>query len=542
MTDLDQSPLERERRRKHMGRWIWILTGVLVVLILVLTPPLVNVNRLRLRIAANMSRSLGRPVHLDNVTLNLLPVPGFTLENLVVSEDPSFGSEPVIRANIVKATVRVSSLWRRQVEFATISFEDPSVNLVRRADGRWNIETILLHAAQEDAAPTAQAKPGSAPRFPYIEATAARVNVKMGLEKLPLALTETDFALWLPSPQQWRVRMEGRAVRTDTGTSDTGELSLEGTLERAARVEEVPIDLTAVWKNAPLGESTRLVMGNDALWRGSIDATASLKGTLGDAVLNSSLRVSNLRRSEFVPVKTLDVNMACTGHLAVTVAVLREPVCTVAPAPVSRMGFGSNDEAAGTVTVSAAKVDLTGLKASGLKLATPGVSLAWAMDVARLWSQRTPPDEVPKGTAVGSLARSDSDGSWQGELKGTIAMRSLDDKGEAVEKAFSVAGAGSGVALAPFNLTFAEKTPLLLSGTVDTQRLTFRISGTGTPHQVTFLSWAMPALADGFDPPINASPAGPMKVDVSCTRTWGQPQTCVAGKVAETPKPRRRRH
>ena len=30
----------------------------------------------------------GRPVHLDRVSLNLLPLPGFILENFVVEEDP----------------------------------------------------------------------------------------------------------------------------------------------------------------------------------------------------------------------------------------------------------------------------------------------------------------------------------------------------------------------------------------------------------------------------------------------------------------------
>ena len=89
-------PAARPRRR----RWIWTLVVLLLLLLLVLTPPLVNVNRLRRSIVTSMSASLGRPVHLDRVTLNVLPVPGFTLENLVVSEDPAFGYEPTIRANV----------------------------------------------------------------------------------------------------------------------------------------------------------------------------------------------------------------------------------------------------------------------------------------------------------------------------------------------------------------------------------------------------------------------------------------------------------
>ena len=57
-------------------------------------PPLLNVGRYQRRIVTSMSESLGRPVHLDKVTLHLLPMPGFTLDNFVVSEDPAFGNEP----------------------------------------------------------------------------------------------------------------------------------------------------------------------------------------------------------------------------------------------------------------------------------------------------------------------------------------------------------------------------------------------------------------------------------------------------------------
>src|ERR1700754_5086356 len=129
MTDLEQSP-DTPERRKRRRRALWVLAIVLAIVALVITPPLLNVNRLRRRITTSMSESLGRPVHLDSVTLNVLPVPGFTLQNLVVSEDPAFGSEPVLSAYTVRANLRASSLWRRQVEFGTIHFDQPSVNLV----------------------------------------------------------------------------------------------------------------------------------------------------------------------------------------------------------------------------------------------------------------------------------------------------------------------------------------------------------------------------------------------------------------------------
>jgi hypothetical protein len=551
MSDIEQSPDTPDRRRRHKRRILWMLAAMLLLIVLIVTPPLLNVNRLRRRITTSMSQSLGRPVHLDKVTLNILPVPGFTLENLVVGEDPAFGSEPVISAASVRARIRVSSLWRRQVEFATIRFDAPSVNLVRRADGRWNFESILLHAAQEETAPTAQTKPGSAPRFPYIEATGARVNIKLGDEKMPLALTEADFALWLPSPQEWRLRLEAKPARTDTNVSDTGVLTVEATLQRAARVEDVPIEMTANWKRAPLGEASRVLTGSDAGWRGTVDATASLQGTLGDALLSGNLTLSDLRRAEFIPAKMLDVNMECGGHLAVTVAVLHEPTCTLSPTPIHHLGFGTVEPALpSAVYATADKIELTGLQVTGARIGTPGISLGWLMDFARLWSQRTPAVEVPKGTASGSFARvgtkDRTHAGWQGELRGTIRARSLDDASSSgvADRNFSIASSGDGFTLAPFNLTFADKAPLMFSATADPNNMTLHIAGTGTPHQIMFLAWAMPPLADGFTqamPVLAGSSASPLKVDLTCTRAWGGEQTCVAMRAPEAVKPKRRR-
>src|SRR5271156_6057955 len=109
----EKSPGRRTRKLARVG------AGVLLLAALVFAPPLFNVSRLQHRIAASISASLGRPVRMGKVSLHLLPMPGFTLENLVVSEDPAFGSEPVIRANNVDVTLRPSSLWRRRVEIAT---------------------------------------------------------------------------------------------------------------------------------------------------------------------------------------------------------------------------------------------------------------------------------------------------------------------------------------------------------------------------------------------------------------------------------------
>src|ERR1700722_2761361 len=309
----DDTVETEHRSSRGLRRLLYLACAALSVSLLVLLPPYISVNRYQRRIATSISNSLGRPVHLDKVSLNLLPLPGFTLENFVVDEDPAFGYEPVIRANSVGAPLRLSSLWRRRVEFSTISFTEPSVNLVHLSNGKWNLESILLHAAHIDAAPTAQKSSGTAPRFPYIEATGARLNLKLDREKSPISFTDADFALWLPDPQQWHLRLSAHPARTDTNVSDTGLFELDGTLGRAASLGQVPINLRSTWRNAPLGEVSRFLLGRDAGLRGEMDLTANAQGTVSNSLIQGRLRLTGARRADFVPAQPMDIDLQCLG-------------------------------------------------------------------------------------------------------------------------------------------------------------------------------------------------------------------------------------
>src|SRR5512140_1565150 len=94
-----------------------ILMGLVVLVVLgLLLPPFINVNRYRARIAESLSNAMGRQVTIGKVSLRLLPQPGFDLENLVVADDPSFSAEPLLRADEVTASLRISSLWRGRLE------------------------------------------------------------------------------------------------------------------------------------------------------------------------------------------------------------------------------------------------------------------------------------------------------------------------------------------------------------------------------------------------------------------------------------------
>jgi hypothetical protein len=179
------------------------------------------------------------------------------------------------------------------------------------------------------------------------------------------------------------------------------------------------------------------------------------------------------------------------------------------------------------------------------------VSDAWLLDWARLFSQRIPAGERPGGTMAGSVlfasARRGRAASWQGEFHGDVEgeMPWASPDSLFVLHPISVTTSADGVAgfvLTPFSLTPPGKTPALtLTGTATRSGLALTLMGTATEAQMQALRALAPPLGDGLSGVLgDGAAARVMKVDVTCTRTWGAGQTCAASAVA-APKRRRRR-
>ncbi len=290
---------------------MWAI-GLVFLLALVL-PPFVNVNRYRGRIAGAISRALGREVTVSNIELKLLPRPGVVLDNFVVAENPSYGAEPMLRADTVTVYLRLTSLWRGRLEIGTLDLDNPSLNLVRRADGHWNLEELVERASQSSPAPTAKKRPQTRPRFPYVEASSGRINFKLGNVKKAFAFTDADFALWLESENLWGFRVEARPVRTDVAINDTGTLKLDGRFQRAPNLRETPIYLKLNFNDGPLGQLTKLFYGRDRGWRGDVRGGAILTGTPAALGITLDAQVDDFRRYDIALGEALRLRTHCTA-------------------------------------------------------------------------------------------------------------------------------------------------------------------------------------------------------------------------------------
>jgi AsmA family len=340
---------------------------VALVLILFLFRP--GVYRLRNRISNSIGSALGRRVTLDNVRLRVLPRPGFDLEGLVIYDDPAFSAEPMIRAQKVSAAIRFRSLLRGRLEIATLSATDPSINLVRSDDGRWNLASLLERNAQIPAAPTGKPASERRPAFPYLEASGARINFKLGQTKKSYALMDADVALWQDSENSWAARIKAEPVRTDFNLTDTGLVQIDATWQRAPNLRLTPVQIAARWQNGQLGQITKLLSGRDRGWRGGVTFTANLAGTPETLRIETQTAIEGFRRYDIVDRENVRLATVCSGRYNTVANTLADLLCEspVSGGTVRLRGALSLSLALGAqlptydLTLEADKVPLTAL-------------------------------------------------------------------------------------------------------------------------------------------------------------------------------------
>jgi hypothetical protein len=556
------SQTEPSTRSASRGRSsvIVLFTLLLIFVLIAVVPPLVNVTRLQNRIAANISAALGRPVHFDHVSLTLLPMPGFTLEKFIIDEDPAFGYEPVLYADQVDVTLRISSLWGPHIEFSKISFSDPSVNLVR-ANGRWNIETLLLQASHLEAAPTAQRFAGPARRFPYIEATGARLNLKIDREKSPVSLTDADFALWLPEPHQWHVRLEAHPERTDSSPGDTGTIRAEGTLGRADlnadSLAQIPIDLQGDWRDAQLGGISRLMLGRDPGVRGEVALTFALRGTIGHNDITAGIKLAKARRADFVPDHMLSLEASCQAAAGDIFTSFTAIECRWPPP-------GSSDPT--VLAVTGTLPDVRDLDSATAGVTLPSVPADTLFDWISVATPHPPVVLAGAGTLSGKLTwgrpapASSGRPALTGEVSFTGGSISLDPANNrslalgdvvlssappaappvghagAKRRTLTAASDSDSFDLKPLSLDLGGPQPATLQGHFDANGYTLQLTGSALGSTLRQMANAVPQLGDGLIPVLDqiapeatestpSAPATPIHIDLTAARTWGGSQT-----------------
>jgi hypothetical protein len=296
-----------------------VLVVLLVIALGIFLPPNINGKRFKQRLATALGDALGHRVKIGSLSYRLLPRPGFDLYDFEVDDDPAFSAEPLLLCGKATADLRLTSLWQGRLEIANLKLQDtssrvpPSLNLVF-LNGHWNVESLLARAEQVPTAPTAKRRAESRTRFPYIEADGGRINIKSGPEKKPYALVDTDFAFWLAAEDVWHFRLQGHPMRTDMHLSDTGTIKVEGDLKRAPEWQQTPVQFQVSWNGGQLGQLSRLALGHDQGWRGTVAAKAEATGTLLNLHISAETDLQDFRRYDINRRGMFALSTRCLGE------------------------------------------------------------------------------------------------------------------------------------------------------------------------------------------------------------------------------------
>src|SRR6201996_5472583 len=390
--DSDREP---DSPRSPLRRHLLIAAALVLVLVAALVlPPLINISHYQRRIAASLTASLGHPVEVSGITLVLLPRPGVQIANFVVDSTAGYSAEPILQCSSVTAAFRILSLWRGRLEITRISLDEPSLNLERAPDGQWNFASVLLQASRSQQAPTGLAVARGQSRFPYIEASNARINFKYGNEKLPFSFLNADVSIWLENPNQWQLRFAAQPIRTDINLSlaDTGQVKISGSVDRASSANELPLDMRAEWRGAPLGQVSRMLLAHDMGWRGDTSVAAHITGVPNALAVQLAAAAGDFHRESFEPARPLNLHVTCTATYRHSLESIDAIHC------LSPVGNGSLDLTGTMQQIHAAE------RQPNLRLVATRVPADEVLDLLRHTRGRLNPDITLIGAIDGELS------------------------------------------------------------------------------------------------------------------------------------------
>ncbi|HLI30282.1 MAG TPA: AsmA family protein, partial [Terriglobia bacterium] len=273
-----------------------------------LIPPFFHAGRYRRVLQSELENRLGRPVEFGAVHLRLLPHPGFSMENVVIEENPGFGWEPFARVASVECDLRWRSLWSSHVGCSRILLDHPTVDIARNAAGKWNIGTFLRRSGAASAPHPARKAP--LPGGFVLEARDARINFTLGATQKPFVINRVQAQVQFdPASRLVRFDLTGAPQRIDLASPPPSQVRLSGVwnsqgIFRAALSTQG--SLLYGW--------IPLLTGHDAGIYGIVDANLNLTGSVKRIAVRGHMHLDQLHRRESLPPSSsMPVDVSFSG-------------------------------------------------------------------------------------------------------------------------------------------------------------------------------------------------------------------------------------
>lgn len=302
-----------------------VVVAIVVAAALVL-PAVVDVNRYRPQIEAQLEERLGRDVSLGEMRLSLAP-PAFRVDNATIAEDPRFQTgRPFAQTETLYVRPELWPLFHGKIVVDSLQLRHPKLELVRAADGSWNFMTLV--------SPQDQKEGESAGRFTLDElkiydGQVAITDLKQGearsvYDHIDLALEDyapaqafhLRLAAHLPGPGTQQARFEGKIGPLPEG--GLARTPVRGKFE----MEEVSVSgLERFLSTKALGDSDAVLSGNAEITsdQGQLASQGNLKAVnariLGTEIsypISADYRLSGNLEQETVEIESADLRLGST--------------------------------------------------------------------------------------------------------------------------------------------------------------------------------------------------------------------------------------
>ena len=259
---------------------VWLVVG--------LGAPYVNADPYAERLRGSLSRALGRQVEFRSaVKFSLFKGPGFSVDDVVIHEDPAIGAEPIAYMDTITVRPSIWSLLGRRFVVDSIGLEGAHINLAKSDSGNWNFLSFVNRSVMSAA--------------PAIHVRDSRINFKFGDTKSVFYLMDTDLDISPPGPggSGWKVSLTGKPARTDRPAQGLGSFSLKGRWFVAP--ERVDLDL--VLDRSGLGEISTLLQGQSGSVHGTVSSRLHLGGPIANIGIQGRMEIADVHRWDLMPVQ-----------------------------------------------------------------------------------------------------------------------------------------------------------------------------------------------------------------------------------------------
>ena len=127
------------------SRWKAVLTlallmvSVLVVLVVVV-PRLVDVDRYRPGVIAQIEKATGKKTEIGHLSLSIFPTLSIRVDDFALANPPGFPEGYLLTARRIYGVLDAAALWQRQIFIKSLQLDQPVVHLLSDPQGRRNFD------------------------------------------------------------------------------------------------------------------------------------------------------------------------------------------------------------------------------------------------------------------------------------------------------------------------------------------------------------------------------------------------------------------